>query len=34
MFKTKTIGIDDVRGRRNLKEGEVVVLAIMGEVRL
>jgi hypothetical protein len=34
MFKTKTIGIDDVRGRRNLKGGEVVVLAIMGEVRL
>ena len=33
MFRTKIMGIGDVRGRRNLKSGEVVISATMGEVR-
>jgi hypothetical protein len=33
MFRTKIMGIADVRGRKNLKGGEVVVTATIGEVR-
>jgi len=33
MFRTKIIGIADIRGRKNLKGGEVVVTATMGKVR-
>jgi len=33
MFRTKIMGIADVRGRKNLNGGEVVVTATMGEVR-